>query len=311
MLPRVNDGLSLINFILELKDLRRMFDWKSVDKLLYKRLNKMPRRVLKPEDLTSKDLAGDFLNYQFGWRPFVGDLIAMWKAFRGLSKRLDYLEANAGKLIRRNSSYDIVDGIDLPAWESLYGPIGGVWGGDPIRYYGSDLPHVTQVARWVYKPRLHATLVYHYTLPRVSEIRRKIRGYLDAFGVRLDPSIIWNAIPLSFVVDWVLDVGGFLRRFTPNDLGMEVSVHDASYSLKYHMVSDTNVSSPTDTHGVLPAISSETVCQYTHRYYERVPWIPNLFSVSSQLPSGMQYALGGALGISRERGLRQPRVRRH
>jgi hypothetical protein len=309
MLPKVNNGLSVVNFILELKDLRRMFDFKTLDKLLYRLSSSSSKWKYKKEyvkGITAKDAAGDYLNYNFGWRPFVGDLLAMMKTLGNLSKRLKYLENNANKLVRRHTSINLDALFDLPADNIDETSISTAMGFLPMPDLGYVVSRKAH-ARWVYRPRLHATIEYYYTLPKVSELRRKIRGYLDAFGVRLDPSIIWNAIPLSFVVDWVIDVGGFLRRFTPTDLGMNVVISDASYSYKYHYLGEMTVKAPRSTTPPLGEVEV-LVLNDDIRKYERAKWIPNLFATSTGLPTGMQYSLGGALLISKSR---PPKLKRH
>lgn len=318
MLPHVNDGLSLVNSILELKDLRRMFNFNVLDKVLYGLKREVPGakhldRIFDPsgrlkKTITLKDAAGDYLNYNFGWLPFISDILGLVKALKNLDKRVKYLVARAHRVERKHYILPLEDEWDLPPEHVVTTELTPLFGGIPV--YDSSHPSydskLTLKPGWVYKPRLHATLEYYYTLPNVSETRRKIRAYMDAFGVRLDPAIIWNAIPLSFVIDWVIDVGGFLRRFTPNDLGMQVVVSDASYSLKYHYLGEATLFYPPSS-SYFGRNITKTVLQDERRYYERRTWIPNLFASQARLPTGMQYSLGGALIISR----RKTRPTRH
>lgn len=161
-----------------------------------------------------------------------------------------------------------------------------------------------------YRPRYHATIDYTYSLPdykSFKSMRRTLRGFLDAFGVKFDPSIIWNAIPFSFVVDWVVDVGGWLRQFSTNDLGLQVVVHSASHSVKYAQVSQSTARFPV----VKPVGFSATLLHYIENiaiadvertYYERRIWdIPTVFKPGVSIPGLMQWTLGGALGTSREK----------
>jgi hypothetical protein len=47
---------------------------------------------------------------------------------------------------------------------------------------------------------------------------------LERLGVTPDPAIVWNAIPLSFILDWVYPVGEWLhnRRFTMIDMNIVI-----------------------------------------------------------------------------------------
>jgi len=100
---------------------------------------------------------------------------------------------------------------------------------------------------------------------------------LDTLGVKPDPSIIWNAIPFTFLIDWVIDVGGFLRRFSTDNLGLKTVVHDFCSSHKsvttrsirlkaYYGPSWNNWESP----------NSPVVTNVTKRRYIRRKSIPSL-----------------------------------
>jgi hypothetical protein len=47
---------------------------------------------------------------------------------------------------------------------------------------------------------------------------------LERLGVTPDPAIVWNAIPLSFILDWVYPVGEWLheRRYTMIDMNIVI-----------------------------------------------------------------------------------------
>lgn len=321
MMPKVNDGLSLVNFILELKDLRRMFDFKTLERELrygYRKFGILSSSISKRqagrnrwEEL--KNAANDFLNYSFGWKPFLGDLSKMYKALSGLDTRLSYLERNQGRALTRHyvktldvpempcSTRDFLTDIDM---YNLF------WTGGAHNTYGAKAS-VYRKDTYEYQPRYHATINYSYSLPNYgvwTSIRRKIRGFLDALGVRLDPSIVWNAIPYSFVVDWVVDVGSWLRQFSPNDLGLEVVINDASHSVKYQQVSQFTASLPvltpevgTDPRTTSHYIEDIALSDVTRAYYERKRWNPSLLFAGVSFPTLMQWSLGGALAITQNR----------
>jgi hypothetical protein len=202
MMPKVNDGVSLINFLIELKDLRRMFDFQTVEKLLYvcgltsQLARKWRRWKTLPQSFQNnpiQTISNDYLNWNFGWKPFVGDLFAMYKALKGLGKRLDYLERHQGRVLRRRRGI-YLDVPDLPG--------GVLWSGYQIQmwqHYGPsgngqeyDAAYIRRDNSYDYQPRYQATIDYTYTFPQgvFGETRRKIRGFLDSLGFKLDASIL-------------------------------------------------------------------------------------------------------------------------
>jgi hypothetical protein len=283
-----------------------MFDFKALKKLLEPPNAKKAweaqwsyyvRRKKKGFNLTLKDVSDDFLNYSFGWKPFVSDLIAMYRALANLDKRLSYLVRNASRPIRRHVTIDLVDFQDWPSLDRWLYSVAYLYKAPYDMLENGHNSETITKRRWIYKPRYTQTLEYSYTLPNVSDTRRKIRAYLDAFGVRLDPSIIWNAIPFSFVVDWVIDVGGWLRRFTPNDLGMEIVIRDFSQSVKYHSIADITAELKYPSwHGY--AIEKRDILSIERSYYERSTELVPMTSLSFTTPNAMQFTLGGALVLS-------------
>jgi hypothetical protein len=85
-------------------------------------------------------------------------------------------------------------------------------------------------SKFVLLPTYRATVKYRYTLdvPDVS----KFKASLDALGIRLDPSIIWNAIPFTFIVDWFVSVSNFLEQFARDNIGTTIEIADFCSSVK-------------------------------------------------------------------------------
>jgi hypothetical protein len=75
---------------------------------------------------------------------------------------------------------------------------------------------------------------YSYTLPKMDSEHELVLAYLDTLGVRLDPSIVWNAVRFSFIVDWVVDVSSFLAKMARDNYPIHTTVHDFCHSLKWH-----------------------------------------------------------------------------
>jgi hypothetical protein len=117
----------------------------------------------------------------------------------------------------------------------------------------------------------------------------------DALGVNLDPSIIWNAIPWSFVLDWVANVGEYLSRFKTGFMDPTINIHQYCWSVKRER--DIFVS----YESTLPGIGANST-QYpavNETAYRREVDFP---SASSILTSGLslnELSLAAALVLSR------------
>jgi hypothetical protein len=57
----------------------------------------------------------------------------------------------------------------------------------------------------------NSVIKYYFVCPELSGLLNRIRQFVDRLGL-LDPAAIWDVIPYSFLIDWVVDIGGWLNR---------------------------------------------------------------------------------------------------
>jgi hypothetical protein len=77
---------------------------------------------------------------------------------------------------------------------------------------------------------------FDYTVNQLVEMNSQLAGLLQQLGVKPDASIIWNALPFSFVVDWFVRVGDWLgANYSVDVMSALLTVHDwvESYRLVY------------------------------------------------------------------------------
>jgi hypothetical protein len=194
MKPSLEAGFSLANFLVELRDYPKMFNlWRSGNGV-------------------RKNLAGGYLNYQFGWKLFVRDCKELYEKIVNWEKMLSDYKSRQGKILTRHYKECIVnDTYDL----ETSGP--------------ETLDTKTSVKRKLYG---YATMRYTYTVPGIDAEWARLKGFLDIFGLKLTPSVLWEALPYSFVVDWFLGVGEFLKSKEPDLLESVVTVLDYCITFK-------------------------------------------------------------------------------
>jgi hypothetical protein len=142
-----------------------------------------------------KEVADSYLAYQFGLKPTIADI-------RDLIT-----------IIRR--------------WASHVSDAGGVIGGvytslEPIKahreertthqFYFSDFDvNLTGQFTITSSIQLHATAKFYFVSPLLADLLSHFKKVVDQLGV-LDPTVLWDVLPWSFVVDWVADVTGWIHR---------------------------------------------------------------------------------------------------
>jgi len=318
MMPRINEGSSLINFVYELKDVKRMVNPKQF--LLEKRValrelaNPNTRKKFTKE-LTQK-LTGAHLNASFGIVPFVADIVQMHDDILSLRYRLAQLKKFAGvpqvRHYRRylpDSSGNKTnrDRVSVKVTDSWQDP----WRGDGA-FVGPQRPLlvIDKWSQWIRRPVYHATMRYTYTLPSMSKVDEKTAVLLDNLGVRLDPAIIWNALPFSFLVDWVVDVSTFLRGFARDNFPITTKVSEFCHSLAYSklcgidcvLTDRTNLSPrPASPNGT----SSACVARNYSTYFNRVLANPSPHAAFVRGMNLRKAALAGSLLLNNNRRIYQ------
>jgi len=206
MLPSFSERNSLVNFVLELKDIRRIPDvWSK------------RRGVLK-------NIANAHLNYAFGIAPLVSDITSLVNTFTNFRKKVRDLQSGSGKTITRHFSSTLPVST-LPMESVVYSEGGADY-------------EVRSRHSWVKTPRYHASMRYSYKLPDMTQIGNQVLALLDALGVRRDGAIIWNAIRFSFVADWFVRCGKFLNGLSVDNLQIPVVIEDFCHSANYSILNE-------------------------------------------------------------------------
>lgn len=233
MLPSINDGNSILNFVYELKDFHHLFNRRFLD--LRGRLERLiagVTTVMKKSDWRKypmRSLSKSYLSYQFGFASFFRDVVSLSKSLEGLYRKFVRLEEEEGQMLTRHfkstvpgtelSSFKKLETQTLPTGIASYTPYVECW-------YEANASEPMQFS---------ATMRYRYALPSVW-YQNRAEAYklatLDALGINGNWSLVWNAIPFSFIVDWFANVNGFLKRLQWSNIQFATEIDDFSYTLK-------------------------------------------------------------------------------
>lgn len=199
-------------------------------------LRKIRRSFNASEGRTLRELfhapADGYLQAQFNIMPLIQDIIGIYTALSSLEKRLNALYQRVGRLQKRHNSFSWVNAQFTGPSQSVTKKLeleqfaGGT---TPSGYTGcyNYLRRPVTVTRTAIVDRpakFHAEVEFRFYLSRYQAEHTQILALLDSMGVNLDPSIIWNAIPWSFVIDWVLGVSRWLSNRRTLNLEPQISI---------------------------------------------------------------------------------------
>jgi hypothetical protein len=296
----------LINSLIELKDFKSMAREllnarKGILRIQEKLANAVfPTETLKrllvsaiKRRLTLKQIvklaAENYLQWSFAIAPLARDIESVKKAIRGARQSVDKLLADEGKPRRVHFSVPISECAGGSESYTCYGP--SSWG-VVNQYVGRR--EVTYA-----NAKFSVSLDYSYKLDEWQRRNAVPLGYLDALGVNWAPAIIWNALPWSFVVDWVFGVSQWLDNFRTRNI--EPMVHVTKCCISAHIERTVELKLAALAHPTFGGGSGETlVSSSKEEMYFRFPWEANFArSIQSSGLNLKEFSLASALGAAR------------
>jgi len=231
-ITEVPTEISIANFAFELLEWQKSFEH-------YK-------KAVTKGGLKMKDVPGwansTVLDYAFNLSPFIGDISKMFTVWGKVTSRLQYLLKNRGKLVR----------------QSFYNP--NLWSTNP--YVGTEIHRVTQVppfqvgglqvGNWMGENQRVSPIQYGYRSLRLEKYQASfsaswylyqeleglddawagLRGLIAGLGLNNPAKIAWNAVPFSFVADWMFPFGSLLDRLAVQPFAGRWEIYDMTNSLK-------------------------------------------------------------------------------
>jgi hypothetical protein len=250
-------------------------------------------------------LGSEYLNVEFGWKPFVRDLQAIYSLMHNVDKQLAQIRRDNHRLIRRRAQVeDSTDSSEVVLGTHSATPNVGIMGAPPDWF---ALPAntirtrttTTKISSW-----FAAAYMYHIrdTLPGGSWERR---AKAVLFGALPTPDAVWNAVPWSWMIDWFTNFGDVISNLSPNAVDNLV----AKYA---YIMTHTNVTTcwtcVTSFTGKTPSsdvrVAGGSYSTSTKRTVEtkfRCSGSPYGLGVSYGSLSANQKTILAALGLSRSR----------
>lgn len=234
----------------------------------------------------SRQLAKDYLAYQFGWLPFVSDIIRCYEVSKDIDRRLREIRENNGKVRRRGG---VVKNTTL------------VTSGNAVV---ADCIRPTLVTPlYIVEPTASFTRTesvkiwfkgaFRYWIPDVGSLRWKRRTKRLLYGLDLNAEVVWNLIPWSWLIDWFANIGDNISSM--NNGWADNLTAKYAYVMGLHQY-DVTYSGRAVLHGHGPV---EVITRVVGHAKERVEASPYGFGVSFDSLSLKRLAILAALGVTR------------
>jgi hypothetical protein len=264
--------------------LNAIYELKDVPGMLRQRLSK--------DGL--KDISNYWLALQFGWEPLLADIRNFVLTQKGAQKRLKQLLRDNGRPVRRKitlsdtmSNHSENSGWDYTTFYPVF----------VTQYYQGD---PTFRERTYDQERIWASGRFRYWLPPgPQDVNWKRNMMARIFGLRPSPSVVYNAIPWSWLVDWFSNVGDVINNL---DAGVaDRLASDYFYIMRqkdFHRERFSRVKFRRQSGEVFEVSGSANAHSFVKTRSEGDPFG---FATDESTLSGMQLSILGALGMSRLR----------
>lgn len=302
MLPKIKADMNAVVSSIELKDILSIKgtikNTLKVSKYLFSRIGGLGTRTLA-HALGSQG-SDVYLQWMFNIKPLLSDIGGIYHAVATHQKRINALVSRSGKLqtahykcvLREQGSTKVESTADnyLPLF---------LWNGNTWVYFYRLCERRQVTTSAVFS----CCMQYNYNYTDYQIQNQKILGLLDMLGVNLNPNTIWQLIPFSFVVDWVVDIGQWLDQFKIENMKPKVNIMQYCWSIrKERYTSVTNRLGSVVTYnrgGLNRSYISYPVVHETS--YRRGIDRPSTSSFTTSGLSPTELSLGAALILTRRR----------
>jgi hypothetical protein len=242
-----------------------------------------------------KGTGDEYLNYEFGIKPLINDLLKWAHAYTHADKLWDQFLKDSGKRVRRRytfpKSHEVIESSitpNQPVWNAG-AQNNRLWQGGYL--YPLYTEQVLERERW-----FSGAFTYFVDTSKESQAMWKLaRRRLDyLYSTKVTPQVIWNLAPWSWAADWITNLGDIITNFSrfaedglvmPYGYMMERSVLNTTYRMR----------NLTPRGYQIPDLTE--VLTHTVKYRRRAT--PYGFGLDEQDFTVRQWAIIGALGLSR------------
>lgn len=196
-----------------------------------------------------KDLGSEYLNVEFGWRPFISDLLKIHDFTKKVSRRISWLIAHNGNSIRRRDDKKVTTHSSLICEGSLDVPFGDLSdpsiGGNPLMDgyhfcgpFGGVVTYPGFGGQTDY--RLSTSLIetewnvgtFSYYVPNIGSNEWSERAVRCLYDANVTPAVIYSVIPWTWLIDWFANVGDIVSNANTNAVDNETLTNCFAMYLK-------------------------------------------------------------------------------
>lgn len=237
----------------------------------------------------AKWLADHWLNTQFGWLPFLGDVLGLYRVYKHHEEFLRRVRRENNRWVKRGGTVleheDTVTAVDDPKNTGHYPVLSSYLYSNPPNT-GSHQLLVT------YRKKVWFEAAFKYWIPNMESVAWKRSYLMSLMGLNVSPELVWEVTPWSWLIDWYTNVGSSLGNISngwADNLVAKYAFVMCKNELVYTLNSVCN----------LHSLTLNDSWDYTVTSKRRTMASPVGFNLTPSDLTARQISILGALGISR------------
>lgn len=250
-------------------------------------------QTLKGKNGPVKNLAGEYLNFEFGWKPLISDVEKLLVSVRDSRKILEQYQRNSGKSIRRRynfperrETFSVRREVLTPSYPA-----------SSNEYVGTGNGYLTLSG--VFTSNAWFSGAYRYLIPTDDSLMGKLKDWEREanllLGTRITPEVIWNATSWTWLLDWFVNIGDVVSNISY--LGQDGLVLHYGYIMR-----NTHLEARAHTTNVVRGSSRPLTCDVVIDQKARIKATPYGFGLNPESFTLKQWSILGALGLTRAPG---------
>lgn len=268
----LNPRANVAQFIGELRDLPRVPMWMFLKAKSFYELEKA--------------IGHEYLNIEFGWKPFIKDVKAFCEEYLNFDKRVAQLVRDNGRPVHREgpvfkdesttvtSEFDQIGDANNPVYST------GAYSGLTMSTHFRTVQTVRQ------KYWFSGTFKYYLDLNNPTRFGEQILRI--AYGLEITPRLLWELMPWSWLIDWGSSLGDTIANM--QEVLSDSLVASYAYTMGHYQLETTLTKT-----GPL----STTTRTYLEEVKARDQATPYGFGLNVSSFSNRQKAILSALALSR------------
>lgn len=291
--------ISMPNFFYELKDLKKSILIKAQKGVYTKGLNAAKRLLYlkrNVKNLSTATLPAELvLELEYAVKPLINDLKEIWASMVSTRGKMDvWIESVGAKKTKSGILTKTADGSG-----GTFSPA-GLGAGHSVTWTARREMSMSAFLR--YRP-----LPFH----NIKLLQGPL-AFLDRYGVQLDALSVWNAIPFTFLLDYVLNIDQVLSNWNIDACELPIQIEDFCLQYKY----DLKISSTHTATFSAFSNNSQSVTEvsptwdFQETVFRRFPCIPHesgLIELGWKSPKLKQWWLGFNLATAVAGGAEAPK----